>query len=250
MGRLERKVVVITGAGSGMGAAHADRMAREGAKVLLTDINEAAVEAVAEHIRGQGGDALPMLQDVSSEADWSEVIERAMERFGRVDVLVNNAGVLLAQAVQDTSVEDWERVFAVNVRGVFLGCKSVVPAMRAAGSGSIVNISSIYGLVGAEGSAAYQASKGAVRLLTKAAASDLKRDRIRVNSVHPGVILTPMVGDLAQRPQALEAMSARIPSGRAAEPEEVSGAVVFLASEDSSYVNGAEIVVDGGYTAI
>jgi NADP-dependent 3-hydroxy acid dehydrogenase YdfG len=160
MGRLSTKVALITGAGAGMGRAHAELMASEGARIIATDIDQAAVEATCAAIVGRGGEALALQHDVAQESQWTQVVQSGIDRFGKIDILVNNAGVLLSKSLQETTVEEWDRLFSVNVRGVFLGCKSVLPGMQLAGGGSIVNISSIYGLIGAAGSAAYQASKG------------------------------------------------------------------------------------------
>ena len=178
------------------------------------------------------------------------MVEQIVERAGRIDVLVNNAGILLMKPVHETSTAEWDRIFNVNVRGPLFGTRAVVPAMRQAGGGSIINISSIYGLVGAPSACAYEASKGAVRLFSKACAADLAPFNIRVNSVHPGVIETPMTKDLLSDPANHKALLGATLLGRAAQPREVSAAVLFLASDESSFVVGSELVVDGGYTAL
>ena len=250
MGRLESKVALITGAALGMGRAHAKLFASEGAKVIVTDINEEAGRENVEAINKDGGEAIFLKHDVANQSDWKKVIDKSVETYGKVDILVNNAGILLSKSLEDTSVDEWDLVMNINLRGVFLGCREIIPAMNKAGGGSIVNISSIYGLIGAPDCAAYEASKGGVRLLTKAAAVDLIKHNIRVNSIHPGMIKTEMTKGLADIPEAAAGIAAKVLLGRMAEPEEVSKAVLFLASDESSYVHGSELVVDGGYTAV
>lgn len=249
MNRVAGKVAIVTGGALGMGRAHAELLAAEGAKVVVTDVNEAEGRVTVKRICDKGGEALFLKHNVTSEAEWKTVVKEAVARYGKVDVLVNNAGILIMKPIDETSAEEWDRVFDINVKGVFLGCKAVVPAMQKAGGGSIINISSIYGLVGAPGAAAYEASKGAVRLMTKAAAIDLARYHIRVNSVHPGVIRTEMTKDLLADPTIAKALLGTTILGRPAEPVEVSYAVLFLASDESSFMDGSELVVDGGYTA-
>jgi cyclopentanol dehydrogenase len=217
--------------------------------VFVADMNQEKGQATVDGIRKQGGKADFLKLDVTSEADWNAAVGQIVERAGRIDVLVNNAGILVLKPVQDTSNEEWDRIFAVNVRSVFLGTRAVVPHMQKAGKGNIVNISSIYGLVGAPGASAYQASKGAVRLFTKSCAVDLAPFNIRVNSVHPGVIETEMTKDLLANPEIRSALLGPTLLKRPAQPVEVSQAVLFLASDESSFVHGAELVVDGGYTA-
>lgn len=250
MGRVQDKVVLISGGAMGMGRAHSELLAREGGKVILTDVNTELGEATAESIRKAGGDAEFMALDVTDENQWSTVVDRIVKKHGYINVLVNNAGILLSKALMDTSTAEWDQVFNVNVRGVFFGTRAVVPAMQTAGSGSIINISSIYGIIGAPMASAYQASKGAVRLMSKSCAVDLSGFNIRVNSVHPGVIDTPMAKDLLAQKEYQDAVQVMTLTRRAAQPEEVSQAVLFLASDESSYVVGAELVVDGGYTAM
>lgn len=249
MGRVNGKVAFITGAASGMGRAHALALAREGAAVVATDRDTERLGTLADELRAAGHDGYTDALDVTDETAWQDAMARAQDRYGRVDVLVNNAGMALAKSVQDTSVEEWDRVMAVNARGVFLGCRTVVPAMVRAGGGSIINVSSVYGIVGGALAAAYCASKGAVRLLSKAAAVDLAQMNIRVNSVHPGVIRTEMTAGLFADADATRRFVSQQLQRRAAEPEEVSAAVVFLASDESSFMTGTEVVVDGGWLA-
>lgn len=250
MGRLEGKVALVTGAALGMGRAHARLFANEGAKVIVTDVNEEAGRENVATINSDGGEAIFLKQDVAKEDDWKQVVNHSIETYGKVDILVNNAGILLSKSLEDTSADEWDLVMNINLKGVFLGCREIIPAMKKAGGGSIVNISSIYGLIGAPDCAAYEASKGGVRLLTKAAAVDLIKHNIRVNSIHPGMIKTEMTKGLADIPEAAAAIAAKVLIGRMAEPEEVSKAVLFLASDESSYVHGSELVVDGGYTTV
>ena len=249
MNRLQNKVAIITGAGSGMGREEALLFAREGAKVVATDINEAAVQAVAKEIRDAGGQAQGFAHNVASEEDWNSIVAKTVETYGKVDVLVNNAGVSLAVGLLDTTIDQWNRVMGINVTGTFLGMKHVVPNMIENNGGSVINISSIAGLTGGSGAGAYTASKGAVRMLTKAAAVDYGKHNIRVNSVHPGFIETPMSSDLIKNEQMLQWFLSQTALPRVGEASEVASAVLFLASDDSSYVTGIELPVDGGVTA-
>ncbi len=248
--RLEGKVALISGGALGMGAAEARLFAREGARVVIGDVLEAEGRAVEADVRANGGEAVFTRLDVTSEADWQRAVDLALRRFGMLNVLINNAGIGGASRLEDTSVEVWDRVMEVNAKGVFLGSKAVIPAMRQAGGGSIVNISSQLGIVGmAESSPQYQASKGAVRLLTKLTALQYAKERIRANSVHPGPILTPMTEKRRADPAIYEHMVSRIPLGRYGEPDEVAYGVLYLASDESSFVTGSELVIDGGWTA-
>ncbi len=252
MGRMEGKVALVTGGALGMGKAHSQLLAKEGAKVVVTDVKEKEGKAVVEGIKQAGGEATFLKHDVSKESEWKAVVDKAIGEFGKVDVLVNNAGILVLKNCKDTSVDEFDRVMNINVKGVFLGCKHILPAMQKAGGGSIVNISSIYGLIGAPGGVAlaYQASKGAVRILTKSVAAEYAAYDIRANSIHPGLIATPMTSDITESAELNEMVLGPTILGRAGKPEEVANAILFLASDESSYVNGAEIVVDGGYTTM
>lgn len=242
MARLKGKVAIITGAAQGMGAAHASLFVNEGAKVVLTDLNADKGRALAAEL---GTNALFIQQNVTSEQDWDTVIKQTEQAFGPVSVLVNNAGITMASSIQETSLEAYRRILEINQVSVFLGMKAVFPSMQKAQGGSIINVSSINGLVG--GAIGYTDSKFAVRGMTKAAALEYATFAIRVNSVHPGVIETPMImqGDTKA---AVEAFAKSIPLKRVAKPEEVSSLVLYLASDDSSYSTGSEFVVDGGIT--
>ncbi|AQQ52281.1 glucose 1-dehydrogenase [Planococcus lenghuensis] len=243
MNRLAGKVAIITGAAQGMGASHVRKFIEEGAKVVLTDLNEEKGHALAEEL---GADALFIKQDVANAEDWAAVIAEAETAFGPVDVLVNNAGITMAKSILETTEEEYRRIVNINQVSVFLGMKTVIPSMQKAGGGSIVNISSMNGLVA--GAIGYTDTKFAVRGMTKAAAMECAHYGIRVNSVHPGVIATPMVIQEDTK-AAVEEFSKHIPLKRVAQPEEVSNMVLFLASDEASYSTGAEFVIDGGMTA-
>lgn len=263
MGQVNGKVAIVTGGASGIGAACARVLAREGAKVLITDIDSAQGEALAMDIGKVGGAAAFARHDVVSEDQWKAVVSQAVSQWGRLDVLVNNAGVGLAGSILDFSLDDWRRQMAINVDGVFLGTKQAVKAMKETGGGSIIMMSSVAGFVGSPRLAGYCATKGAVRLFTKAVALECAQNdwNIRVNSVHPGIIDTPIwtkipmggqqfnqpAGANAMDPNALAAIGA--PMKRAGKPEDIANAVLFLASDASSYMTGAELVVDGGIIA-
>jgi 3(or 17)beta-hydroxysteroid dehydrogenase len=254
MSRLSGKVALVTGAASGLGAATARRLASDGAAVLLTD-RDLAGEEIAASIVSAGGTASFRLHDVTSHPDWAAAVEHAVQDFGRLDILVNNAGVAGGRhELMDHSYEAWRDILAVNLDGVFLGLRHAGPRIAASGGGSVINLSSILGKVGMAGAAAYCASKGGVTLLTKAAALEWAPLGIRVNSVHPGFIDTPMVGNaLAQREDGNEmrvALMAAHPLGnRFGVPREIADAIAFLASDEASFITGAELVVDGGFTA-
>jgi NAD(P)-dependent dehydrogenase (short-subunit alcohol dehydrogenase family) len=248
--RLAGKVALISGGARGMGAAEARLFAHEGAKVVIGDLLEAAAREVAADIESKGGAATAVRLDVTSEVDWQAAVAAAERRYGALHVLVNNAGVGSHGRIDETSVEEWTRVMDVNAKGVFLGTKIAIPAMRRAGGGSIINISSQLGLVGVDNSSAqYQASKGAVRLLTKATAIQYAAEGIRANSVHPGPVETPMTEARRSDPMAYKLTVSRIPLGRYGQPSDVANGVLYLASDESAWVTGSELVIDGGWTA-
>ena len=233
-----------------MGAAEARMFAREGAKVVIGDVLDAEGRQVEAQINEAGGECVFVRLDVTQESEWQKAVQTAVERFGKLDVLVNNAGIVLRGVLEDTSAEDWDRVMAVNAKGVFLGTKTAIPEMKKAGGGSIINISSMSGIVGQDYiQPVYNASKGAVRIFTKSAAIQYAKDGIRVNSVHPGAIDTPMAGERLTNPELQREANERTPLGRTAHPDEVAYGVLFLASDESSFMTGSELVIDGGATA-
>jgi len=254
--RLEGKVALVTGGGSGLGEGISKRFAEEGARVALSDIDRAGVERAAAEITAAGGHALAIEQDVTDEAGWDTVVGRIVAELGGIDVLVNNAGIVIGGSVEHASFDDWHKELAVNLDGVFLGTRAAVRVMKERG-GSIINISSIEGLIGGPTTAAYNASKGGVRIFTKSAALHCAAEgyAIRVNSVHPGFILTPMVENaFAKMPaEQLNEMRERvkhdIPVGDMGEPVDIANGCLYLASDESKYMTGAELVIDGGYTA-
>ena len=253
--RLQDKVVVITGAASGIGASTATLFARVGGLVVATDIQLSGVEAVVADIAAAGGRAIAVGHNVASAADWKTVVERAIAEFGRVDVLINNAGAADRKPIQESTPEttdedDWNRVIDIDLKSVFLGMKYAIPAMKNAGRGSIINVSSIAAMAGSGGPFAYTAAKGGVRSMTKHVAYHYGRFNIRVNSIHPGGVRTPMIeADLANHAELAKMIMGSIPLGRLAEPLEIANLALFLASDESSYLTGAELVADGGVTA-
>ena len=250
MGRLDGKVALISGGARGQGATEAQLFSREGAKVVLGDVLDEAGRHVEAAIRTAGGEATYVHLNVTSEADWRAAVDTAERRYGQLHVLVNNAGILIRKSIEETTEDDWDRIMAVNVKGVFLGTKYAIPAMRRAGSGSIINISSTAGLVGSPyGSSAYTATKGAVRLFTKATAVQHAKEHIRCNSVHPGPIETDMIRDTLSDPVLRDERLNRVPLRRIGKPEDIAYGVLYLASDESSFVTGSELVIDGGSTA-
>ncbi|KGJ05655.1 NAD(P)-dependent dehydrogenase, short-chain alcohol dehydrogenase family [Paracoccus halophilus] len=257
MGRVQDKVAIVTGASLGLGESMARMLAREGAKVVLTDIKDEEGERVAKAIADAGGTAIYLHHDVTVERDWEQVMQATLDRFGRLDVLANNAGVGWGGPPEEETLERWRQLMSVNLDGVFLGTKHAILAMKRNDppGGSIINLSSIEGLVGDPNLGAYNASKGGVRLYTKSTALYCAKAglNIRVNSVHPGYIWTPMVenhlaqqGDVEEGRQALNALH---PIGHVGEPDDIAYGVLYLASDESKFVTGTELVIDGGYTA-
>ena len=249
--RLEGKVAIITGGASGMGAEECRIFAREGAKVVIADVSEDLDRQVEAEIAEAGGDAVFMHLDVTSEDAWDVAVSATVELYGKVDILVNNAGISSTHNPDNMSTEAWDNFMAINAKGVFLGMKSVIPQMQALGGGSIVNISSVSGMVGNVGNhMGYNASKGAVRIVTKSAAVQYAQDGIRVNSVHPGTMPPMRSSNIASDAERQSAILVRVPMQRSGRTEEVGNAVLFLASDEASYITGAELAVDGGLTAM
>jgi NAD(P)-dependent dehydrogenase (short-subunit alcohol dehydrogenase family) len=250
--RLAGKVSIITGGARGIGASTAMRFAEEGANVLIADILEEKGKLLEKEINDIYPKSCHFLRvDVSSSSDWQHAIDVVISRFGRLDVLVNNAAIFdTPKTVEELSEEVWDKIQSVNAKGVFLGTKSSIPLMRASGGGSIVNVSSQFGLVGASfENPAYQASKGAIRIFTKATALQYAKDNIRANSVHPGPIDTEGSTFRKESSDRKNFVLSRVPMGRAGKPEEVAAGILFLASDESSFITGSELVIDGGYTA-
>ena len=250
--RLQDKVSIITGGASGMGRVAARMFAAEGAKVVVADVTEPAAQSVVDEVTAAGGKAVAVAADVSKEADAKRMVEAAVDAFGRVDVLYNNAGIMpeADHSVIDTSVDDWDRVMAVNVRGVFLGCKYAIPRMVEQGSGSIINIASFVALIGCSNPQdAYTASKGAVLSLTRSLAVQFAPKGVRSNAICPGPVETPLLMDwLVKDEEAKRIRLARNPTGRFGKPEEIVHMAIYLASDESRWTNGAALVVDGGIT--
>ena len=258
---LKGKVVLVTGAGGelGIGRAIATRLASEGADIIANDVTDnpysdhetkwRGISSLVEEIETLGRQAVAEVADVSNYGQVQEMVNRGVERFGHIDILVNNAGIFEGGTVEDTTSESWDRVLDINAKGVFLGTKAAIPELKKNGGGSIVNISSVAGLVGNHISSAYTASKGAVRLFTKSTAIQYASDGIRANSVHPGTIETPMTAALLATPEYRQDRMDRTPIGRLGTPEDVAYGVLYLASDEASFVTGAELVIDGGRTA-
>jgi NAD(P)-dependent dehydrogenase (short-subunit alcohol dehydrogenase family) len=252
MGRFDGKVALISGGARGQGAEEARTFAREGARVVFGDVRDEAGRQVEAEIRAAGGEAVYVHLDVTREADWQHAVDEAVRRYGKLDILVNNAGIIIPRVpIEERTEAEWDQVMAVNAKGVFLGTKHAIPAMRRAGGGAIVNISSIAGIgQSSHQEPAYAASKGAVRIFTKVTASQHAKDRIRCNSVHPGPIDTEMLHVAMPDPQLLDQRLGRVALGRMGTAAEVVAGVLFLASDEASYVTGCELVIDGGALAM
>ena len=246
-GRLAGKVVLVSGGASGIGAAHVRIFAAEGAKVLAGDIQEEMGRAVVEEVNKRGGTAKFVRLDVTKEQDWLNAVSTAASDFGKLTTLINNAGIYWPQGIEAETMEGWNKMIAVNQTGVWLGMKTTIPAMRNAGGGAIVNISSLYGLIGSPSSIAYHATKGAVRIMSKAAALEYARQGIRVNSIHPGQIETPILAGLT--PEQNEQIKAATPLGRMGKPEEIAFGSLYLCSDEAAFTTGIELVIDGGWFA-
>jgi NAD(P)-dependent dehydrogenase (short-subunit alcohol dehydrogenase family) len=251
MGRLDGKVALISGGARGQGAAEAETFVREGARVVFGDVRDDEGRKVEAAIRAAGGEAVYLHLDVTSEADWQAAVKTAVERYGKLDILINNAAITIPRVpIEERSVAEWDQVMAVNARGVFLGTKHAIPAMRRAGGGSIVNISSVAGIgPSLHQEPAYAASKGAVRIFTKVTASQHAKDKIRCNSVHPGPVDTEMFQKAFPDKDAMARRLQRIPLGRMGTVAEIVSAVLYLASDEASYITGGELLIDGGALA-
>ena len=250
MARLEGKVALISGGARGQGAVEARMFAAEGASVVIGDILDEQGRQTEAELQELGYNVTYVHLDVTSEADWEAAVQAAVSAYGKLDILLNNAGILIRKNIEETTEADWDRIFAVNAKGVFLGTKAAIPALRENGGGSIINISSTAGLVGSpNGSASYTATKGAVRLLTKSTAIQHAAEDIRCNSIHPGPIETDMIADTLNDPDSMALRMQRLPLGRVGKPSEIAYGAIYLASDESSFVTGAELVIDGGTTA-
>ena len=247
--RLEGKVALISGGSRGQGATEAELFVKEGAKVVIADILEPEGNAVVAQIREGGGDASFIRLDVTSEDDWRDAVEFTLNTYGKLDILINNAAIYKRTPIVQTELDEWNQIMDINSTGVFLGTKHAVPAMQKSGGGSIINISSTAGLVGSERGSAYGASKGSVRLFTKYTAIQHAGDGIRSNSIHPGPIDTEMIADNIATPEGRAQSEARVPLGRIGTVMDVAYGALFLASDESSFMTGAELVIDGGVTA-
>jgi len=246
-GRLDGKVALVSGGASGIGAAHARVFAAEGAKVVVADVQEDKGREVVDDVNNDSGEAAFVRLDVTNVDGWQNAVNAAISRFGKLTTLINNAGVYWPGGVEEETPEKWNKMLAINQTGVWLGMKAAVPALRDSGNGVIVNISSLYGLIGSPGSIAYHATKGAVRIMTKAAALEYVRQGIRVNSIHPGQIDTPILAGLT--PGQNEQIKAATPMGRLGRPEEIAFGSLYLCSDEASYTTGIELVIDGGWFA-
>lgn len=249
--RLENKVAIITGAASGMGAATAHKFASEGAIVIATDIQLESLESVVKDINNNGGKAISLVLDVANENNWQDLVNIVIKDYHKIDILINNAGICgkdCGKAIEELDLDIWNKYLAINATGNFLGIKYVVPHMKTKKYGSIVNVSSINGIFGGNG-LNYCSTKGANRLMARAAAIELAKDNIRVNSIHPGYISTGMTTEIDQNEDLKAEFTKKIPLGRAGSPDEIANLLLFLASDEASYITGSEIIIDGGWTA-
>ena len=250
MGRLDGKVVLISGGARGQGALEAELFTAEGASVVFGDVLDDEGQAVERRITEAGGTAIYVHLDVTSDSEWTEAVDLAESRFGKLDVLVNNAGIANAESIEQTTEELWDRIMEVNTKGVFLGTRKALPAMRRTGGGSIINVSSIAGILGrALTGSAYSASKGAVRTFTKTTAIQHASEHIRCNSIHPGPVDTPMLSGISDNPDILAARTEEVPLGRLGQSPDIAYGALYLASDESAWITGIELIIDGGITA-
>lgn len=248
--RLKDKVALVTGAAQGIGEAIASKFAGEGAAVVIADLKDEQGKKVASDIERAGGRAYFLHLDVTQEADWKQAVSAVIDRSGRLDILVNNAGISKRMPLEEFPVEVWDQMMAVNVRGVFLGMKTAIPHMKKQGGGCIINMSSIAGMIGHKTSSiAYIASKAAVNMMSKGVAVQFAKENIRVNTIHPCTVATPLVEDLFRNPEMKKARFEEVPMGRIATEEDVANAALFLASDEASFITGVSLPVDGGLTA-
>lgn len=246
-GRLAGKVALISGGASGIGAGHVRVFAREGAKVVVGDLQEELGRRVAEEACAAGGEAIFVELDVTSEESWKAAVATAVERFGKLTTLINNAGIFHPGGVESETREGWDRMVAINQTGVWLGMRCAMPELVKSGNAAIVNISSLYGLIGSPGNIAYHATKGAVRIMSKSAALEYVKQGVRVNSIHPGQIQTPILANLT--PEQDAAIKAAIPMGKIGEPEDIAHGSLYLCSDEAKYVTGIELPIDAGWSA-
>ena len=250
MGRLDGKVVLISGGARGQGALEAELFVAEGARVVFGDVLDDEGQSVERRITEGGGEAVYVHLDVTNDADWEDAVDTAEGRFGRLDVLVNNAGIANDEKIEDTSEELWDRIMRVNTKGVFLGTRKALPALRRAGGGSIINVSSIAGILGRPlTGGAYSASKGAVRTFTKTTAIQHATENIRCNSIHPGPVDTPMLANISDNPEVLRQRTDEVPLGRLGVSRDIAYGALYLASDEAAWITGIELVIDGGITA-